>query len=70
MSEKDHWYRDAIIYAIDVEKYADSSGDGSGDFVGLTRRLDYLSDLGVTCIWLLPFYPSPRKDNGYDVTNY
>jgi maltose alpha-D-glucosyltransferase / alpha-amylase len=70
VSEADHWYRDAIIYAIDVEKFADSNGDGRGDFVGLTQRLDYLHDLGVTCIWLLPFYPSPRKDNGYDVTDY
>lgn len=70
MAEKENWYRDAIIYAVDVEKYADSNGDGIGDFPGLMSRLDYLHDLGVTCLWLLPFYPSPRKDNGYDVTDY
>lgn len=70
MAESDNWYRDAIIYAVDVEKYADSNGDGIGDFEGLSNRLDYLHDLGVTCLWLLPFYPSPRRDNGYDVTDY
>ena len=70
MSYKDPWYRDAIIYAIDVEKFADGNGDGVGDFVGLTERLEYLDHLGVTCVWLLPFYESPRKDNGYDVTDH
>lgn len=66
----DHWYKDAIIYAVDVETYCDSNGDGIGDFVGLTARLDYLATLGVTCLWLLPFFPSPNRDNGYDVTDY
>lgn len=64
------WYDDAIIYAIDVEKFADGNGDGIGDFVGLTGRLDYLERLGVSCLWLLPFYASPRRDNGYDVSDH
>jgi maltose alpha-D-glucosyltransferase/alpha-amylase len=66
----DLWYKNAIIYCLDVEKYVDSNGDGIGDFVGLTRRLDYLAGLGVTCVWLQPFYPSPNKDNGYDVSDF
>jgi maltose alpha-D-glucosyltransferase/alpha-amylase len=66
----DLWYKNAVIYCLDVEKYVDSNGDGIGDFAGLTRRLDYLAGLGVTCIWLQPFYPSPNKDNGYDVSDY
>ena len=66
----DLWYKNAIIYCLDVEKYVDANGDGVGDFAGLTRRLDYLAGLGVTCIWLQPFYPSPNKDNGYDVSDY
>jgi maltose alpha-D-glucosyltransferase/alpha-amylase len=66
----DLWYKNAIIYCLDVEKYVDANGDGVGDFAGLTRRLDYLAGLGVTCVWLQPFYPSPNKDNGYDVSDY
>jgi maltose alpha-D-glucosyltransferase/alpha-amylase len=66
----DLWYKNAIIYCLDVEKYLDADGDGIGDFSGLTRRLDYLSGLGVTCVWLQPFYPSPNRDNGYDVADY
>ena len=66
----DLWYKNAIIYCLDVEKYLDSNGDGIGDFGGLTRKLDYLAGLGVTCLWLQPFYPSPNKDNGYDVADY
>lgn len=66
----DLWYKNAIIYCLDVEKYVDSNGDGIGDFGGLTRRLDYLAGLGVTCVWLQPFYPSPNRDNGYDVSDY
>ncbi len=65
-----HWYKNAIIYCLDVETYADSNGDGIGDFQGLTSRLDYLAGLGVTCLWLLPFYPSPNRDDGYDVADY
>jgi maltose alpha-D-glucosyltransferase/alpha-amylase len=66
----DLWYKNAIIYCMDVEKYIDANGDGVGDFEGLTRKLDYLAGLGVTCIWLQPFYPSPNRDNGYDVADY
>ena len=66
----DLWYKNAIIYCLDVEKYADTNGDGIGDFEGLTRKLDYLAGLGVTCVWLQPFYPSPNKDNGYDVADF
>ena len=66
----DLWYKNAVIYCLDVEKYVDGNGDGVGDFVGLTRRLDYLSGLGVTCLWLQPFYPSPNRDNGYDVSDF
>jgi len=66
----DLWYKNAIIYCLDVEKYVDSNGDGIGDFGGLTRRLDYLAGLGITCVWLQPFYPSPNRDNGYDVADY
>jgi maltose alpha-D-glucosyltransferase / alpha-amylase len=64
------WYKDAIIYELHVRAFHDSVGDGNGDFVGLTRKLDYLQDLGVTAIWLLPFYPSPQKDDGYDIADY
>jgi len=66
----DLWYKNAVIYCLNVETFLDSNGDGVGDFVGLTDRLSYLSGLGVTCIWLLPFYRSPNKDDGYDVTDY
>jgi maltose alpha-D-glucosyltransferase/alpha-amylase len=64
------WYKSAVIYGVDVEKFADGNGDGIGDFIGLANHIDYLQWLGITCIWLLPFYPSPRRDNGYDVTDY
>ncbi len=70
MGLRDQWYKNAIIYCLDVETYADSDGDGVGDFNGLTRRLDYLAGLGVTCLWLMPFYPSPDRDDGYDIANY
>jgi len=66
----DIWYKNAVIYCLDVEKYVDGNGDGVGDFVGLTSRLDYLAGLGVTCLWLQPFYPSPNRDNGYDVSDF
>jgi maltose alpha-D-glucosyltransferase/alpha-amylase len=65
-----YWYKDAIIYELHVRAFADSNGDGIGDFPGLLSRLDYLQDLGVTCIWLLPFFPSPLRDDGYDISNY
>jgi maltose alpha-D-glucosyltransferase/alpha-amylase len=64
------WYRDAVIYELHVRAFADSNGDGIGDFRGLARKLDYLQDLGVTAIWILPFYPSPLRDDGYDIADY
>ncbi|HEY3523508.1 MAG TPA: maltose alpha-D-glucosyltransferase, partial [Candidatus Limnocylindrales bacterium] len=64
------WYRDAIIYELHVRAFRDASGDGAGDFAGLTEKLDYLADLGVTAIWVLPFYPSPLRDDGYDIADY
>jgi maltose alpha-D-glucosyltransferase/alpha-amylase len=70
MSIEDLWYRNAIIYCLDVERFMDSTGDGVGDFEGLSARLPYLAGLGVTCVWLLPFSESPNRDNGYDVTDY
>ncbi|MGD9714081.1 MAG: alpha-amylase family protein [Thermomicrobiales bacterium] len=70
MGLHDQWYENAIIYCLDVEVYADSDGDGVGDFAGLTQRLDYLAGLGVTCLWLMPFYPTPNGDDGYDVADY
>ncbi len=64
------WYKDAVIYQLHIKTFLDSSGDGIGDFRGLTRKLDYLKNLGVSAIWLLPFYPSPLKDDGYDISDY
>ena len=64
------WYKDAIIYEIHVRAFMDSNSDGIGDFQGLLSKLDYLQDLGVTCLWLLPFFPSPLRDDGYDIANY
>ena len=69
-TEDRHWYKDAIIYELHVRAFHDSVGDGTGDFRGLTSKLDYLQDLGVTAIWLLPFYPSPLRDDGYDIADY
>ncbi len=66
----DLWYKNAVIYCLDVGSFMDTSGDGIGDFQGLARRLDYLAGLGVTCLWLLPFQPTPNRDNGYDVSDY
>ena len=66
----DQWYNNAIIYCLDVDSFRDTDADGYGDFSGLTESLDYLAGIGVTCIWLLPFYPTPDRDNGYDVTDY
>ncbi|HVK10966.1 MAG TPA: alpha-amylase family protein [Gemmataceae bacterium] len=70
MAIEDLWYKNAVIYCLDVEKYLDANGDGVGDFEGLGRRLEYLVGLGVNCVWLQPFYNSPNKDNGYDVSDY
>ncbi|GAB3529687.1 maltose alpha-D-glucosyltransferase [Pontibacter brevis] len=65
-----HWYKDAIIYELHIKAFKDGNGDGIGDFKGLMQKLDYLEDLGVTAIWLLPFYPSPLRDDGYDIADY
>src|ERR1700680_3415452 len=64
------WYQNAIIYELHVRAFKDGNADGIGDFQGLLQKLDYLQDLGVTCVWLLPFYPSPLKDDGYDIADY
>jgi trehalose synthase len=66
----DLWWKNAVVYCLDVETYADSDGDGVGDFRGLIDKVDHLADLGVTCLWLMPFYPSPNRDDGYDITDY
>jgi len=70
VEEDELWFKDAIIYQLHVKTFADSNNDGIGDFAGLTEKLDYLSDLGVTTLWLLPFYPSPGRDDGYDISDY
>ena len=70
LEENPHWYKDAVIYEIHVRAFCDGNGDGIGDFIGLTEKLDYLQDLGVTALWLLPFYPSPLRDDGYDIADY
>jgi trehalose synthase len=66
----DLWWKNAVVYCLDVKRFADSDGDGWGDFRGLASKVDYLADLGVTCLWLMPFYPSPMRDDGYDITDY
>jgi maltose alpha-D-glucosyltransferase/alpha-amylase len=66
----DLWWKNAIVYCLDVETFLDSDGDGCGDLPGLTERLDYLAGLGVTCLWLMPFYPSRQRDDGYDITDF
>ncbi|PZW50518.1 trehalose synthase [Humitalea rosea] len=71
MTETDpHWYRDAVIYQVHVKSFFDSNDDGTGDIEGLIRKLDYIAGLGVTVVWMLPFYPSPRRDDGYDIADY
>ncbi len=64
------WFKDAVIYQLHVKTFQDSDGDGVGDFGGLIQRLDYLAELGVTALWLMPFYPSPLRDDGYDIADY
>src|SRR6476619_4333504 len=66
----DLWYKNAIVYCLDVKTFMDSNADGVGDFEGLSRRLPYLAGMGISAVWLLPFNPSPRRDNGYDITDY
>ncbi|WEX08047.1 alpha-amylase family protein [Chelativorans sp. AA-79] len=66
----DVWWKNAVFYCLDVETFQDGNGDGIGDFVGLARQVDYLAGLGVTCLWLMPFYPSPNRDDGYDIIDY
>ncbi|HSC29046.1 MAG TPA: maltose alpha-D-glucosyltransferase [Vicinamibacterales bacterium] len=70
MTDDPLWYKDAIVYQAHVRAFFDSTNDGVGDFAGLTQKLDYLEDLGITALWLLPFYPSPLKDDGYDIADY
>ncbi|HWI31026.1 MAG TPA: alpha-amylase family protein [Microbacterium sp.] len=66
----DLWWKNAVVYCLDIETYMDGNGDGTGDFEGLARRIDYLADLGITCLWLMPFFPSPDRDDGYDITDF
>ncbi|MDH2429107.1 alpha-amylase family protein [Sphaerisporangium sp. TRM90804] len=66
----DVWWKNAVVYCLDVETYADGNGDGIGDFAGLTQHVDHLDRLGVTCIWLMPFFPTPDRDDGYDITDF
>jgi len=70
IDDKLHWYKDAIIYELHIKAFKDANGDGIGDFQGLMQQLDYLQWLGVTAIWVLPFYPSPLRDDGYDIADY
>src|SRR5579864_6114510 len=70
LQEDKLWFKDAVIYQLHVRTFCDSNADGIGDFAGLTQRLDYLQDLGITAIWLLPFFPSPLRDDGYDIADY
>ena len=66
----DLWWKNAVFYCLDVETFMDGDGDGCGDFAGLTHQIDYLANLGVTCLWLMPFYPTPNRDDGYDISDY
>ena len=70
LNEDPLWYKDAVFYELHVRAFYDSNDDGVGDFAGLIEKLDYLEWLGVDCLWLLPFYPSPLRDDGYDVSDF
>ena len=64
------WYKDAVFYEVHVKAFKDANGDGIGDFAGLTESLDYIQELGVDCLWILPMYPSPLRDDGYDIADF
>src|SRR5829696_7263488 len=64
------WFKDAVFYEAPIKSFFDLSGDGTGDIAGMTEKLDYIRDLGVDCIWLLPMYPSPYQDDGYDISDF
>ena len=66
----ERWYKQGVIYCLDVDTYQDSNGDGIGDFPGLIHRLDHIARLGATCLWLNPIHPSPGRDDGYDITDF
>ena len=66
----DLWWKNAVVYCLDVETYMDRNDDGVGDLPGLVQRIDHLADLGVTCLWLMPFYPTADRDDGYDITDF
>ena len=66
----DLWWKNAVVYCLDVETFADSDGDGCGDLAGLVERIDHVADLGATCLWLMPLYPTTNRDDGYDITDY
>src|SRR5688500_20376626 len=70
LDDRKHWYLDVVTYELHIKAFFDSNGDGIGDFAGLMQKLDYLQDLGITAIWVLPFYPSPLRDDGYDIADY
>ena len=70
MNQDSLWYKDAVFYELSVRAFKDSNGDGHGDLKGLTQKLDYLQQLGVDCVWLMPIYPSPLKDDGYDIADF
>jgi glycosidase len=66
----DLWWKNGVVYCLDVETFADSDGDGCGDLAGLVERIDHVANLGATCLWLMPLYPSTHRDDGYDITDY
>ena len=66
----DLWWKNAVVYCLDVETFHDADGDGCGDFAGLIERVDHAARLGASCLWLMPFYPTPNRDDGYDITDY
>src|SRR3954447_9063680 len=66
----DVWWKNAVVYCLDVETFFDSDGDGGGDVTGLIERIDHVAELGATCVWLMPLYPTANQDDGYDITDY